>query len=73
MSLTPAVAVERRKLIQRVREEFEEIPGLRFTVQEAARFWALDEDTCESILLNLAAAGFLARVSDSRFEIDQRA
>src|SRR5262247_2058647 len=27
------------KLVQRIREEFEEAPGLRFTLGEAARFW----------------------------------
>src|SRR6185503_14617330 len=31
-----------RKLVQRIREEFEDAPNLRLTVSEAARFWALD-------------------------------
>jgi hypothetical protein len=34
------------KLAQRIREEFEEAPGLRITVIEASRFWGLDEETC---------------------------
>ena len=31
-----------RKLVQRIREEFEDAPNLRMTVSEAARFWGLD-------------------------------
>ncbi len=34
-----------RKLVQRIREEFEDMPGLRLTTDEASRFWALDERT----------------------------
>ena len=53
-------------LVQRIREEFEEAPGLRITVTEAARFWGLDEATCERVLGQLLAAGFLARSVDGR-------
>jgi DNA-binding IclR family transcriptional regulator len=55
------------KLTQRIREEFEEAPGLRVTVSEAARFWGLDESTCEQVLVHLFAAGFLSRGNDSRY------
>jgi Fic family protein len=65
--------LEYRKLVQRIREEFEEMPRLRFTVNEAARFWAIDEVTCESVLMQLAAAGFLARGTDCRFEMYRQA
>ena len=64
---------EFRKLVQRIREEFDEMPGLRFTVNEAARFWAIDEVTCASVLMQLAAAGFLARGTDCRFEMYRQA
>jgi len=55
------------KLTQRIREEFEESPGLRVTVDEGARFWGLDEQTCELVLSALVANGFLARGRDQRF------
>ena len=64
--------LEYRKLVQHIQEEFEDIPRLRVTVPEAARFWAIDEITCESVLTQLAATGFLARGADSRFEMYQR-
>ena len=57
-----------RKLVQRLREEFEEIPGLRLTVREASRFWALDEPTC-GVLRELTAEGVLARSVDGRFQL----
>ena len=55
------------KLVQRIREEFEEAPGLRFTLGEAARFWGLDEDTCRRVFARLLAAGFLAMDLDGRY------
>jgi hypothetical protein len=55
------------KLIQRIREEFEEFPGLRVSVTEAARFWGLDLSTCEAILKELLAIGFLTRGADHRY------
>jgi len=58
-----------RKLVQRIREEFEDIPGLRLTTDEASRFWALDERTCEQVLEELATTGFLAEGADHRFQM----
>lgn len=54
-------------LVQRIREEFEEVPGLRVTVTEASRFWGLDEQLCEQVLAQLLATGFLARGADERY------
>jgi hypothetical protein len=56
-----------RKLTQRIREEFEETPGLRVTVGEAARFWGLDEMTCRQVLVRLRAADFLTVDADARY------
>jgi len=55
------------KLTQRIREEFEEAPGLRVTVREASRFWDLDEMTTQQVFARLSAAGFLTLDSDSRY------
>jgi Fic family protein len=60
-------SVPLRKLVQRIREEFEEAPGLRFTALEAARFWGLDLATCERVLAELLCVGFLARGVDNRY------
>ena len=57
------------KLVQLIREEFEERPELRLTVREASHFWALDEAMCEQALAELAKRGFLAEDGDRRFRI----
>jgi Fic family protein len=52
-----------RKLVQRIREEFDDFPDLRLSASEAASFWALDLATCQRVLRELLATGFLARES----------
>ena len=54
-------------LVQRIREEFEEAPGLRVSLREASRFWGLDETTCDVVLEQLRTVGFLARDGDGRY------
>jgi len=56
-----------RKLVQRIREEFENAPDLRMTVCEAARFFALDLATCERVMTELFRAGFVSRGVDGRY------
>jgi hypothetical protein len=58
-----------RKLVQRIREEFDDAPGLRLSLVEAARFWALDVATCERVLTELLVTGFLARGADDRYRV----
>ena len=58
-----------RKMVQRIREEFDEIPGLRLTAREASCFWAIDEATCELVFAELALQGFLAQGVDDRFQV----
>ena len=65
--MASAEALALQKLAQRIREEFEEIPGLRVTIDEGARFWGLDEDVCELVLAELLADGFLSRGIDQRY------
>ena len=55
------------KLARRIREEFEETPGLRISLSEASRFWGLDDTTCERVLARLLATGFLVRGVDERY------
>ena len=48
-------------LLQRVYCEFLEMPGLRLTLQQAQRLWALDEQTCLTLLDFLVDAKFLCQ------------
>lgn len=61
--MKPAVDV----LTQRIRDEFDEAPGLQITVEEGVRFWALDAETCAKVLIALHQAGFLVRSRDGRY------
>jgi hypothetical protein len=65
--MSASAALELLKLTQRIREEFEETPGLRLRIDEGARFWGLDENVCELVLSELVADGFLARGRDQRY------
>ena len=54
-------------LIQRIRKEFDEAPGLQITVEEGVRFWAIDPETCAEVLFALHQTGFLIRAQDGRY------
>ena len=53
--------------VARVRGEFGEMPGLRFTCAQACRLWQLDSVACEAVLQVLVEEGFLARTGDGAF------
>jgi hypothetical protein len=46
-------------LLERVRGEFNEMPGLRLTPAQAARLWNLEPRACGEVLTRLVAASFL--------------
>ena len=51
----------KQEILNRVRAEFLEMPGLRLRLEQAQRFWGLDRRTCEELLTSLVDAKFLAR------------
>ena len=61
--MTPMIAA----LTKRIREEFDEAPGLQLTVAEGVRFWSLDAETCAGVLEQLHQTGFLVRTRDGRY------
>lgn len=62
---TPSTAEVRRTMEtsvrDRVRAEYDEMPGLCLTLAQAARFWQLDHDRCASALDELVRDGYLVR------------
>ena len=50
-------------LVQRVRSEYLEMPGLGLTLGQAARLLSLDESTCARLLDALVQARFLTLTS----------
>ena len=54
-------------LLNRVRSEFMEMPGLRLRVEQPQRLWNLDRASCEMLLSSLVDAKFLRRYSDEAY------
>ncbi len=54
-------------VIQRIKAEFLEMPGLKLTPAQAGRLWNLNRTTCEGLLGQLVATEFLARTTDGSF------
>jgi hypothetical protein len=54
-------------LLNRVRGEFIEMPGLRLKIEQAQRLWNLDRAMCESVLRSLVDAKFLGRFGDDLY------
>lgn len=46
-------------LVERVRAEFREMPGLHLTPAQAMRLWGLELETCREVIDELVAAAFL--------------
>jgi len=56
--------MEYATLLQRVRSEFTEMPGLRLTPAQAARLLGLDSPSCQRILNALVNSAFLRWTAD---------
>lgn len=54
-------------IVERIRGEFREMPGLTLTLAQAGRLWSLDQPTCGEVLTQLVEAGFLCRTSGGAF------
>lgn len=60
-TITPA-------LLERIRGEFLEMPGLRVTLGQAMRLWQLDAVTCDVALRTLVEEGFLRKTRQTAFQ-----
>ena len=46
---------------ERVRAEFDEMPGMRLTVSQASRLFGLDPDVCLNVVEQLINSAYLRR------------
>jgi hypothetical protein len=53
-------------LLQRVRSEFDEMPGLRLTPAQAGRLLGLDAPSCQRVITALVQSAFLRWSHDGR-------
>jgi hypothetical protein len=51
--------MDARVLAERVRGEFNEMPGLQLTMAQAARLWGMDQKACRTVIEALVDAAFL--------------
>lgn len=58
---TEVCVMEHEAIVRRVRAEFVEMPGLKLTVNQAARLWGLDRSACEAVIRTLTASAFIRR------------
>ncbi|MBP7778648.1 MAG: hypothetical protein KA371_16155 [Acidobacteria bacterium] len=54
-------------LVITVRQEFEEMPGLTLTVDQAQRLWALEPRMCGAVLERLVKAGYLCQTASGHY------
>jgi hypothetical protein len=55
------------QLLQRIRLEYDALPGLRLTRWQAQRLWRLDPNECEIVLASLVRSTFLTEGRDGTF------
>ena len=56
-----------RTLASWIRAEYQSMPGLKLTREQACRLWSVREDTCEQALQELLDEGFLHRTGTGSF------
>jgi hypothetical protein len=54
-------------LVERIRAEFIEQPGLRLTESQGCRLWQVDRPTLRRVLETLTDAAFLTSSADGRY------
>jgi hypothetical protein len=58
--------MEFHSLVDRVRSEFIEMPGLRLTLPQASRLWGLDRTTSQNVINALVGIAFLRWTPDGK-------
>jgi hypothetical protein len=64
--------IEWQELVRRVRCEFLEMPGLKLSLPQASRLFAISQETCARVLGDLAADRLLSRTVDGRYSLPQQ-
>jgi hypothetical protein len=54
-------------LLQRIRAEYHESPGMSLTKAQVQRLWNLDASTCDTLLGHLLDTGFLRRTRSNGY------
>jgi len=57
----------KRQLLDRIRSEYIEMPGLRLRGEQATRLWGLEEGVCTELLQQLIDEKFLCCKADGSY------
>ncbi len=55
------------RLVERIREEYVALPGLKLTREQACRLWGVGHETCTAALDALLAEGFLRETGTGKY------
>jgi len=55
------------RLVERIREEYAAMPGLKLTREQACRLWGVGHETCAAALEALLAEGFLHETGTGKY------
>jgi predicted Zn finger-like uncharacterized protein len=55
------------RLVERIREEYTAMPGLKLTREQACRLWGVGHETCAAALESLLAEGFLHKTGTGKY------
>ena len=72
---TPDLNVSRTPtatLVNRIKAEYRELPGLQLTPWQAQRLWGLDQVQCEAILEVLVETSFLRKTKNGAYAVADR-
>jgi hypothetical protein len=56
-----------KQIIDAIRGEFNEMPGMRLTHDQFCRLWHLERQEAERVISSLTASGFLRRDRNNRY------
>ena len=51
--------MQAQTVFERIRGEFNEMPGLQLTIAQASRLWGMDQAACQRVIDALVEAAFL--------------
>ena len=66
-SSAPRRIIDFVRLLDTVRGEYVEMPGLRLSSRQAQRLWAIDAETCDAVLGALEHSHFLEKNREGEF------
>jgi hypothetical protein len=67
MITIPPTSAPLEALLQRVREQYREVPGLKLTKEQATQLFGVAPSVCAAMLRALVMENFLSRAEESLF------